>query len=80
LEVGDTVLIKDLEMTVEITSSSKSFQHGTLCTVSGLPDTYPPYPDAYRADELERVEAIEQFQGIHDLMKFLRQLEGILMN
>ena len=78
LQVGDSVRIKDLQMVVKISSTSESFQHGTLYTVTGLPDTYPPFPESYRASELERVEAIEQFKGIDDLIGFLQQLEGIL--
>ena len=78
LEVGDSVRIKDLEMVVKISSTSESFQHGTLYTVSGLPDTYPPFPEAYRASELERVEAMEQFKGIQDLIGFLQQFERML--
>lgn len=77
-QVGDSVRIKDLGIVVKISSTSESFQHGTLYTVSGLPDTYPPFPEDYRASELERVEAMEQFKGIQDLIRFLQQFEGML--
>ena len=77
LEVGYSVLIKGLDMVVEMFSITES-SRGTTYIVSGVPDTYPPFPDVYRADELVRIEAFERFRGLHDLMGFIRQLEGIL--
>ena len=73
MEVGDTVLIKDFNIIVKISSISES-SSGTQYVVSELPDAYPPWPNMYPADKLEKVGALEQFQGIHDLVTFFQQL------
>ena len=78
LEVGDSVMIKDVNIIVKISSISES-SSGTQYIVSGLPDVYPPWPDTYLADKLERVGALEQFQGIHDLVTFFQQLGAMLI-
>ena len=73
LEVGDRVrvLAGQHEGRTGVISKILDYNSGMLYRIDGLPEDYSESSEYY-ANQLERVELHEEFQGINDLIEFLR--------
>ncbi len=74
-EIGDRVLILASEHKGRVGEISEilDYSSGTMYVLDGLPHTYPP-SDTFYTYDLERIEPHTEFQGIRDLIGFLRLL------
>ncbi len=74
-EIGDRMLILASEHKGRVAEISEilDYSSGTMYVLDGLPHTYPP-SDTFYTYDLERIEPHTEFQGIRDLIGFLRLL------